>query len=300
MPKLKVGILGATSYVAQGLIDVFNKKDIYDLILLARSPDKIKPSRQNIVSHLAYFEAYEYDVIINCINARELNTSNISDLFFVTEKYDNQILKYLKSSPKTKYINFSSGAVYGNIFVGPVTETSVSSINMNNTLATDYYAINKIYTETKHRSLPEFNIIDIRLFSYFSRFASLTSHYFIEQMITAIKTGVEFKTDRVDMIRDYIHPEDLAELVVCCINIEKLNDSFDTYSLCPIFKTELVELFCKKFGMTVVYEDSLDLTTVTGNKPVYYSKNNKAASIGYIPLYTSEQAIEKEVRELFT
>ena len=287
MNKIKIGILGATSYVAQGIIYHFRKNDNYELILLSRNPENISWTGL-IKNNLDNFNAYNYDVIINCILAD----------FVITEKYDNLIINYLKKNKRTLYINISSGAVYGKDFYHPVNENTITTININHIKKEDYYYINKIYNETKHRFFEDLNIVDIRLFSYFSRFVKLDSHYFLTGIINSLKNNTKFITTSENIIRDYINQYDFYRFIECCIINCPINNAFDIYSLCPIFKFEILEFFRNEYGLQYIYKDDIALINNTGNKPVYYSVNKKAISIGYTPLYTSKETISYETKEL--
>ena len=165
-------------------------------------------------------------------------------------------------------------------------------------MPTDYYAIAKINAEAKHRSLNKFNIVDIRIFSYFSRFIDINSNYFICDLIRSIKNSIVFKTGPENIIRDYIHPYDLFSLVQKIIIKKKINDVFDAYSKMPISKFEIIEYFKNKYSLKYTVIKSFDNSTISGFKEIFYSKNTKANKIGYNPDYASLDCIIQEVNEI--
>jgi len=270
----KVCILGSSSYVAKGLIRNFERNKNYDLTLLSRIHNNL-----NGIDN-------KYDVIINCIYDH-------SNPFFISEKYDNIIIENLIRYPDTLYIFFSSGAVYGKGFKN--IKNPFTTIDMNNIQSEDYYYINKIYTEAKHRSLSDLNIVDIRLFGYFSRDIDLNSHYLLANIINSIKNNTVLKTDHENIFRDYIHPDDLFALLECCIKQEKINTYYDSYSSNFISKADLFDIFTEKYNLKYEFTANLETVDTTGFKKFYFSTNKKAGDIGYIPKFSSERTILEEM-----
>lgn len=183
MKQPKVAIFGSTSHIAKGLINNFLQSGEFSLHLYTRSPDKVrsflgaigKSTEKDCVIHEGYknFMKSSHDVVINCIGVGTLNKlrGNYTDYFMVTEEYDNLAIGYLRNKcPDALYISFSSGAVYGREFSAPVGENTMKSIRVNHIATEDYYAIARFNSEAKHRSFKNLKIVDLRIFSYFSRF----------------------------------------------------------------------------------------------------------------------------------
>jgi nucleoside-diphosphate-sugar epimerase len=304
--KIKIAILGATSYVAKGIICELYKKNDYELFLFARDRKSLQTFcvenklKKDIYSHyLQYFETPKeyFDVIINCILPRFEFTNNFYEIFSVGELYDNLILEYLKHNPETLYIYLSSGAVYGQEFNKKVDSQSKTILPITHISKQDFYCINKIYTEAKHRSLPDFNIVDLRLFGYFSKFIPLSDHYFLSQLLNCIKYNNILLTSKEDFLRDFVNSQMLTHLIECCIKKRKLNTFYDVYSEAPITKSWLLNWFAVDYGLK--FEYSIDkIVTSTGTKNIYYSENRKASEIGYKPQYSSFYAIKKELNKM--
>ena len=209
----------------------------------------------------------------------------------LTEDFDQLILDYLKNNSDVKLINFSSGAVYGEEINSPINDTTPFSLN-----AHSQYAIANIQSETRHRNLAEFNIIDLRLFSFFSRFMDLNTRFLISEIISSINQKKKFITNEFDFYRDYIHPEDLCLFVKKCIYKNTINDVFDLYSKKPIGKFDLLDSLRDNFGLQYQVVPNSGFSSPTGFKENYYSKSRKAKLLGYEPQYSSIETIVNEMK----
>jgi nucleoside-diphosphate-sugar epimerase len=307
--KTRVAILGATSHIAKGLIYNFADKEKYSLSLFARNTDGVekflsvieKPESARILQIQTFPDA-EYDVVINCVGVGTPKNANTAgrDIIFITEQYDNLIIKYLEEHKDSLYINFSSGAAYGANFVKPVVAGYKNSIDINSIKPSDYYGIAKLHSETKHRAFSELNIVDLRVFSYFSRFVDLSAGYLVTDMINSIINKTAFITNNNNIIRDYVIPSDLFNLVECCIQKTSINTALDVYSKSPISKLEMIKSFEKQFGLTCKITEHFNYVNATGDKTNYYSKNIKAEEIGYTPSLTSEDGLISEISVILT
>jgi nucleoside-diphosphate-sugar epimerase len=224
--------------------------------------------------------------------------NNISAIFHLIETFDNMVLDYLGKHPETLYINFSSGAAYGVAFDMPVNGATCSNWHINNISEADYYGIAKFHSEAKHRALKKLNIVDLRIFSYFSRFINLESKFLLTEIISYIKEGKEFITDSNNIVRDYIHPKDLHSLIEKCIEKYKINDVFDAYSLKPVTKFEILDYFKNKYRLNYIVKTDVNIIALTGSKDNYYSNNRHAQEIGYKPQFTSMDSIIQESKEI--
>lgn len=265
--------MGATGHVARNLIENLKGDELF---LFSRTK----------FNSYDFFDSYDYDAIINCIgygNPTDIERAG-PDLFFVTEKYDNLALNYLKTHEETKYVFISSGVVHSTVDVNHITKQS-------------FYLIPKINAEAKHRALPKFNIIDIRLFSFFTRYTKLDAGFFMSTLIKAVKENREFITDESIMIRDYINPKDLVSLIKICISQNPINDAFDIYSLKPAEKFDITSYFQEKYNLKIKIVRKMESFTSV-NKHIYVSedsiRNSKTAILGYVPKFTSMQTIKEE------
>ena len=201
-------------------------------------------------------------------------------LFKLTEEFDNMILEYLGRYPSTLYINFSSGVVY--------------NISVNDIKPQHYYGIAKLHQEAKHRALKKLNIVDIRVFSYFSRFITLDSGYFLAELIKSLKMKKTFITDSCDFVRDFIAPRDLFDLICLIIKAKPFNGAIDAYSSMPVTKFKLLDYFVKNYSLKYNIKRDLKLTSPTGSKSRYCPGSRKAAGLGYRPKFSSLEAVAME------
>ena len=307
MKKSKIAILGSTSHIAKGLINNFLNSGEFSLHLYTRSPDKVrsflgaigKSPDKDCVIHEGYsdFIKCSYDVVINCVGVGTLNKlrGNYTKYFTVTEEYDNLAIGYLcNSCPDALYISFSSGAVYGREFSAPAEENTMNSIKVNHVTTEDYYSIARLNSEAKHRAFKDLNIVDLRIFSYFSRFIDLADNYFITELLDCVLRKKVFATNNMNFVRDYLHPEDLFSIIRKCMDAGKINVSFDVTSAKPVEKREILDYFSLEYGFKYEIGRSLSHVSATGSKNIYYSKYNKALGIGYKPKFSSMDTIEQE------
>ena len=242
----------------------------------------------------------KYDVIINFVGIGDPAKAQKmgSDIFKVTEQYDDMALEYLKQHRKTKYIFLSSGAVYGGDYKDPVKKDTLATININNLATTDWYAIAKLYAEARHRSLPDLSIVDIRVFNYFSHTQNINARFLITDIVRALKNGEVFKTSPDNVIRDFITPPDFYNLIQAIIDYKPLNTALDCYTKSPVEKFNLLSEIESKFGLNYEVDENLNVVNATGAKFNYYSENKIAKDIGYNPGSTSLESIIREINFL--
>ena len=304
----KIALLGVTGYIGRSLVsEFFLEKNKYNLYLFSRSKSNIKSlirgaTKDSTCSTHTYdeFNSLDYDVIINCTGVGDPSVlkKNPSVIFKVTEEIDTLVIDYLIKKPKTLYINLSSGAVYGDNFKNPLINETDSILHINKMSTSEYYAIAKINSEAKHRALSYLNIIDLRVFAFFSSFVDLNSSFLMSEIVRCIKNKKVFETNEENIVRDYIIPKDLFSLIQLVVRKEKMNDSFDVYSKKPVSKFELLDFLKNKYGLKYVIKKGTK-TSISLFKKVYYSKDKKAESIGYTPEFSSIKGIENEINKMF-
>lgn len=302
-----IAILGATGHIAKSIIYSFKDDPNFTLHLFTRSIEKTNTFFQEIGLQNAFINTYsqfydfDYSCIINCVGIGDPAKlkSNPDEVFFVTEEIDLLAITYLKNHNKTTYINFSSGAVYGTEFYTSANDHSSATIAINNLMVSDFYGIAKINAEAKHRSLHNLTIIDLRIFGYFSQFLELDRPYLLAEIISSIKAKSTFITSQSNIIRDYIHPHDLAELVKRCMEQKNINAALDVYSKKPISKFEMLDYFKSSFNLEYTVVDDTSKLSVTGSKDNYFSERKKNVQIGFEPRYTSLECIEFVTNDIF-
>ncbi len=298
--KRQITILGATGHLGMNLVYFLGKTKKYIMKCYARDAEKTESfikahELQDVLGYtLEKFEEHNHEIIINCIG---IGNAPVCQLFELTERFDNIVMNYLKQNRSALYINFSSGAVYGNSFETGAGSDTITQINANK-LSSEYHAmIIKLNSELKHRMFPELNIVDLRLFAFFSRFIPLSSHYFMAQVVQCFQNQEMFITSKEDFVRDFIHPLDLIDAIEQIIGMSPCNFAIDLYSKEPISKMEIIELLKRECGLKVKYIENISTKNPSGDKKYYYSNNKKQKNICN-PIYSSKDTILGEVKYL--
>lgn len=304
---IRMAILGSTSHIAKNLIIHFGQAKEYHLILFARTIEKVRSFLEEMQLDQSKIEVYpyeeflqgQYDVIINCVGVTQGNVliQEPNVVFKITEMYDNYVLQYLQGHPHCTYIHISSGAVYGGEFEKAAGYLTKAEINVNQLQNSDFYGISKLYMEAKHRSLNDLNIVDLRVFNFFSRFIDLNARYLLCDIINCLKADQPLNTSIEDMVRDFLHPSDLINMIELCIKKRKINAVYDLYSKQAISKSEILQFFQDEYNLR--YETQLQSgVPIAGLKRNYFTNNHSAVDIGYIPAFSSLDCIRDETAVL--
>lgn len=301
MKQKNIAIFGSTGHMGKNLISFFIKNNDFKIFLFSRDIKKFE-SLKMIFSDTMSFNTYddfgknEYDVIINCVGISNPNAfeKNSRSIFDIAEFYDTMVLDYLKNFPTTLYINLSSGAVFSGEFDKPVDDSSTYKFDVNGINKGEMYSVSKMYLESKHRSLPDLNIVDLRIFGFFSRFIDVNAGFFMSELLQALKNKSEFVTDKKDFVRDYVNPKDFYDLTKNCIANKKINDVFDVYSKEIISKFQILEECFNKFDLKFKLVEKIESISPTGVKKNYYSLSRKAEKINYSPQFSSLETILNE------
>ncbi len=304
--KVKVIILGANSHIAKGLIFNFAGNNDYLLYLYTTDKNKTKKFIRTLdVKNKIFIKDYNIpfpknaDLLINCIGPGTPKSmqGRYEKWFFLLEKFDNLCLSYLADNKKTLYVHFSSGAVYGTL-KDAATKDTTNDFPVNDLKWQRFYGLSKLYTEGKHRSLPDYNIVDLRVFAYFSRFVNIDEDYFLPNILTAIKNNTVLEITPNDMVRDFISPQDLFKLILTCLKYcqkQTLNLPIDIRSKKPITKKQILNFFAKNYGLRYKVSKTLKMMNSGGIKNSYFSKYKEPfKKIGFKPSQTSFDTLKTE------
>ena len=305
---MKIAILGATSQIAKDLIVSFSEYTDYHCILFSREPDSVcswlhAVGLEGLQQSKGYpvFSDGSYDAVINFVGvgdpARAKQTG--ASIFDITYQYDQLALDYVAAHPVCKYIFLSSGAVYGNVFEKPVDRESTAQININWLDSSGWYGVAKLYAESRHRALPEFSIVDMRVFNYFSHTQDISARFLITDLLKAIRDNSLFKTSPVNIVRDFLHPSDFFQLVQCILNAGEINTAVDCYTRAPIDKMTLLGAMEERYGLQYEVDSCANIVNATGLKMNYYSMNRGAEALGYKPQLSSLDGIQVELEQIF-
>lgn len=302
---MRIAVFGATSHIAKDLINLFYSDSAYELVLYARDTDGVLRWQRDqlfenelLTLNLSEFNLEDrFDAILNFIGYGDPEKVKDAggEIFNITSKYDDLIIKYLTKKIKCRYIFLSSGAAFGGDFNSPVDINSMATININHLKPQDWYGVSKLYAECRHRALSSLRITDLRIFSYFSHTQNLSSRFLMSEILRSILENKVFKTTKDTVMRDYIHVSDLYNLVKLLLNSGGYNGAIDCYSACPIDKISLLHELSNRFGLSYEFLNDIDLVNSTGTKKNYFSKNTTAQFFGYTPAYSSLDGIIREV-----
>lgn len=307
---MRIAIFGATSQIAKDLVLLFSETMNHDLVLFARRPAVVRRwlvsvglSPQFAVADFAGFRPnLHFDAIINFVGVgNPLQAAAMgSSIFDVTLDYDEMALGYLRQHPRCRYIFISSGAAYGLSFDEAADENTKSVIAINNLLPQEWYGVAKLHAECRHRALSHLPIVDIRVFNYFSRTQDISARFLITDILRAIQSGEVFVTSPINIVRDYIGPDDFCQLVSLILEAPAMNDVVDCYTKAPAQKMYLLQSMEKEFGLTFKLTDTAVGVNSTGIKVNYFSNCRKAEKFGYFPRRTAMETILGEAGSLLT
>jgi len=297
---MRTVIIGGTSHIARALTPFFREKGD-ELCLFARRPEALKGLDVRVESDFSLLPETDYDLLINCIGAGTPNLIRKDPhlWFSVLERFDNLALESLaRKNPEALYVHFSSGAVYDRDAGAPVGEESFKTVFPNRLTMEQWYPVVQLYAEAKHRSLPALRILDLRIFSFFSRFIDPDSGYFMTELIKALVEKRPFATTRQEIVRDFPAPADLAALIRRAAGLPGLNTAVDIRSAKSVSKSEILRCFAEKFSLRCEYTD-LRESSPNGDSEIYFSDSRRAEEItGAVPRFTSLETLVTETEAL--
>lgn len=306
---MRIAILGANSQIAKDLLRSLVLNPDLELYLFVRRTAELTtwlgqvfPSQSLIAAEYATFGVkHHYDVIINFVGSgNPVHTTALgADIFNVTQQFDELALTYLRNHPCCRYVFFSSGAAYGGEFIKPACEDTAAVIPLNNLRPCDWYGAAKLFAECRHRALSDHSIIDLRVFNYFSGYQDIEARFLITDTLRAIRDRQLLKTSGEKIWRDYVGPEEIAQLIGQILKSDAVNVAVDCYSRGPVDKFTMLEALRLEFGLRYEITTQQIGMTATGNKVSYYSTNKKASLLfDYAPNATSLEVVQKHSRRM--
>ncbi len=235
----------------------------------------------------------EFDAIVNCIGfgtPEKVAAAGLA-IYRLTDSIDEVCLNKLEKFPNTTYVNFSSGAVYGTSHDDFIGNDPVFIMHLNKPDTTDHYRLAKLHCERKHRAWGSASIVDLRLFNFFSEYINPDSNYLACEILRCIRNGQVMNTNPVNIVRDFVHPSDLATLVFMAANSKGINIAVDVYSRESVRKFTLLDAIKRKWNFHYAVTDNLSQSP-TGQKEFYASGNKTTEQIwGYKPVWSSLESI---------
>lgn len=292
-----IAILGATGQIGRSLARAFARRAGMSLDLYARSPERIALPSNAAAGHAAHafgtFPVRTPDIVLDCTGAGD--TARIAarggkftaDILAVDQLITDHMAE---RAPESLLVSFSSGVVHGDRQDGPVERERPLLARSD-----DLYTQMKLDLERRHRERDDLNLVDLRLFGYFSHCQNLTGRFLLSQAAAAIVGGKVLDTAADNIARDYVHPDDLCDLILRCADSRPLNTAFDIYSLAPLWKFDLLDRLADRFGLRY----RIDASVPAGRaRRQYYSLCRRAAATGYRPRYDAIDTVLSEMSAL--
>jgi nucleoside-diphosphate-sugar epimerase len=289
----RIAILGASGHIGRSLTHTLAQNPDNRLFLFARKTEYVSRflSANQLLERCSVhavdeFDGQEYDTVINGIGAGDpgLVAALGLEVITLTEDWDNRIIEYLGRYPNALYISVSSGSIYN------------ATARKPEGITAEIYAWAKCNSEAFHRSHRDLNIVDLRLFGYFSRFQDIEGQYFLSQAMSAIRQGEVLKTLSGDMTRDYVTPVDFVRMIDCCFNHRPINRAYDMFSQESVSKFQILEHLHNEFSLQWTTSDVGDVTGGALEKPDYVARERDAVEIGFRPEYSALDGVLTEFR----
>lgn len=302
---MRIAILGATSQIAKDLIRSFDEHGGHKLTLHARRPAAVLDwlnatggPRHAVRELSALNDASRFDAVINFVGVAnpEATVSLGAEILNITASVDELAMTYLARRPDCRYVFLSSGAAYCSPFEEPAREDTRCEIELNRLQPQDWYGLAKLTAECRHRASSQFSIVDLRVFSYFSRTQDMSARFLVTDMLRAIRDRTVLQTSAAQNVRDYLHPADFHALVSAVLAHAPVNTALDCYTCAPVEKWALLEAMREQFGLRFEVTRASAAVNATGSKPNYYSLDRRAAAFGYAPSLSSVDGVALEVQ----
>jgi len=301
--RSSIGILGATGHVGKVLAAGLCAD--HDVTLYARRPEVASAFAEArgirvAVAPLDSLGEARHQALVNCIGIGDPASvsANPALVYEVTCRADGLLLGYADANPECRLVSFSSGAAYCSEFVVPAHDQTAVSLEAGALRPDQHYGLAKLASEGRHRALPDVAIIDLRLFSLFSRDIDPSAGFLMNEVLRCMVGGTTLVTGPADHIRDYVAPADLCSLVQVCIEGEPVNEAVDVYSAAPVGKFEMLDAFRERFNLAYTVDDARAHSGATGSKLAYFSASRKAGALGYTPTRTSLETLIEESEAL--
>lgn len=304
LANLKVAVLGATGYIGRSLVHSLSIASV-DVTPVSRDISKAVSvfSEYNIVSPSApinydTFLNKGFDVVVNVagMGSPSKLKDNPEAVLYITEEMDRLLFNYLNLHQEAQVFNISSGVVYGFSSGKIITKDSLAVFSPNNISSVNFYSLAKLTSEAKHRAKPGFNIIDLRVYSFFSQFVDSKDKFLMSEIVDSLENNMELETNGEDIVRDFCNADQLIDIMNFLLEHGKRNDVFDVISKQPITKFELLDLLCKTRGLKYIITNG-DKSSVTGVKNTYCSDGERLKELGYKPTLDSLSIIEIELEK---
>lgn len=255
----------------------------------------------NIVTHAFadFDEPSECDAILNFVGLGAPSRIARESLGLATLDHSvgEACMSLLRLNPRATYLYLSSGASYGSDFAEPAMDTSELPDQSHFELPKDTYGWVKRSAEVRHRSMPHYKIINLRIFGYASRNMDLEAGFLLSDLGRSLINRKPVRITRDKTIRDFINPEYFYQVVEFCLANEIPNTSIDLVSSNPLSKSELIEALVREYGIQVEWTETSS-PSHSRPKQNYFSLSNRLRDYGFHPQESALEMVLEEFRGL--
>jgi len=287
---MNILIIGSNGFIGKSLYDYFSSfYNVYGV-------DVVESNQKNFsqiisISEIENLEGINtFNFIINSSGSTDVKRSNELPLNDFEKNTQNvyEILSIIKvKNPDAKFINISSGAVYGNKNLAAI-ETDklnpVSTYGFNKKMAENI--CEHFYNQFKISSY------SLRIFSAYG--PGLKRQLFWDLYEKSLKTNqIELYGDSTDY-RDFIYIDDICQFIK--IIIDKNISGYHVFNLSSGMLTTIesaVKSFCNILDKNLKY--SFSGNSLQGYPKGVFGDISKAKKIGFVPKYTLEQGLKKTI-----
>jgi nucleoside-diphosphate-sugar epimerase len=221
---LKIAIIGSDSFIAYRLIKKLLESPFY--LITGFGKNKKALSADSFTSTKFYLPDFplefanlnSFDVIINCSSAGVQSSVQYSSEIIkeVNFNFQKELVIYLeKINYKGKLITFGSYFEIGELN----TQKKISEdelINLKNTNSNEYIESKRLFTNFVTNKKPKFEYFHLILCTIYGNGENINR--LIPYLINNLKNGNNVSLTQGTQIRQYIHVDDLIDLILIIIN----------------------------------------------------------------------------------
>ena len=287
---MNILIIGSNGFIGEAIYNYFSGFFNIHGVDIVKS-NQTSFTQINSISDLENLEGINtFNFIINATGSADVRRSNEFPLNDFKKNTLNvyEILSIIKiKNPKSKFINISSGAVYGN------KDSAALETDKLNPVST--YGFNKKMAENIcEHFYNQFQIssYSLRIFSAYG--PGLKRQLFWDLYKKSLNTNqIELYGDSTDY-RDFIYVDDICEFIK--IIIDKNILGYHVFNLSSGLLTTIenaVKSFCNILDKNLKY--SFSGNSIQGYPKGVFADISKAKKIGFVPKYTLEQGLKKTI-----
>lgn len=302
---MRMALLGASGYIGRSLLHECTSRGFMDVVPFTRDAQKTTSVWERYGVAVTFppreykrFHEETFDIVVNAtgVGSQRALRHDPTGVVRTTMEMDERLYRYMDEYPHTRVFNLGSGAVYGaNAGSAIVNETSATFFP-NRLSARDCYALAKLLSEAHHRALSSRAIVDLRVFSFFSRFVDIEDTFFLSEVAACLRQRRVLKTSAEDMMRDFTTAREILDVILFLCTRDPVNAAFNLESKAPASKFEILSHLSKTFGLRYEVEKGIGQGSPTGTKHAYYSMTGTLSALGFPSRESSLEAIDREMR----